>query len=152
MAENNNQENVLDLSDEMRVRREKLAKLVEAKKDPFEITKYDVNATAEEILNDYEAFEGKQISVAGRIMAKRVMGKASFVHILDSTARIQLYVQINTLGEEAYAEFKTFDIGDIIGVVGEVFKTRTGETSIKVDAVKLLTKSLRPLPEKWHGL
>ncbi|MBE5819037.1 MAG: lysine--tRNA ligase [Clostridiales bacterium] len=152
MAENNNQENVLDLSDEMRVRREKLAKLVEAKKDPFEITKYDVNATAQEILNDYEAFEGKQISVAGRIMAKRVMGKASFVHILDSTARIQLYVQINTLGEDAYAEFKTFDIGDIIGVVGEVFKTRTGETSIKAEAVKLLTKSLRPLPEKWHGL
>ncbi len=152
MAENITEEVVLDLSDEMRVRREKLAKLVDAGKDPFEITKFDVEVSAKEILDAYESFEGKQVKLAGRIMAKRVMGKASFVHILDSTARIQLYVQINTLGEEAYTEFKTYDIGDIIGVSGGVFKTRTGETSVKAEVVTLLSKSLRPLPEKWHGL
>ena len=152
MADNITEEIVVDLSDEMRVRREKLAKLVAEGKDPFEITKYDLDATAKDILDNYEAYEGKQVSIAGRIMSKRVMGKASFVHILDATAKIQLYVQINTLGEEVYSAFKTWDIGDIIGVKGEVFKTRSGETSIKAEAVKLLSKSLRPLPEKWHGL
>lgn len=152
MADNINQENVVDLSDEMRVRREKLAKLVENGKNPFEITKYDVKQTAKEIIDSYENFEAKDVCVAGRIVGKRVMGKASFVHIMDNTAKIQLYVQVNSLGDEAYAQFKTFDIGDIVGVEGEVFKTRTEEISIKAHSVTLLSKSLRPLPEKWHGL
>ncbi len=152
MADNITQENVVDLSDEMRVRREKLAKLVENGKNPFEITKFDVKQTAKEIIDAYETFEAKEVCVAGRIIGKRVMGKASFVHIMDSTAKIQLYVQVNSLGDEAYAQFKTFDIGDIVGVEGEVFKTRTEEISVKAHSVTLLSKSLRPLPEKWHGL
>lgn len=152
MADNITQENVVDLSDEMRVRREKLAKLVENGKNPFEITKFDVKQTAKEIIDAYENFEAKEVCVAGRIIGKRVMGKASFVHIMDNTAKIQLYVQVNSLGDEAYAQFKTFDIGDIVGVEGEVFKTRTEEISIKAHSVTLLSKSLRPLPEKWHGL
>ncbi len=151
MAENITEE-VIDLSSEMKVRREKLSKLVNDGRDPFEITKFDLDSHAKTILDNYDEYEGKTVTVAGRIMGKRIMGKASFCHIMDDTAKIQLYVQVNSLGDEAYAEFKTRDIGDIVGVRGEVFKTRSGEVSIKAEEVKLLAKSLRPLPEKWHGL
>jgi len=149
---NNNQEQELDLNQLMKIRREKLAELQEQGKDPFEITKYDRTNSAGEIKANYEAFEQKDVAVAGRIIAKRIMGKASFCTILDSDEKIQSYVSINDLGEEAYKEFKTFDIGDIIGIKGFVFKTRTEEISVHAKEVTLLSKSLRPLPEKFHGL
>ena len=136
----------------MLVRREKLQELQANGKDPFEITKYDRTNTAGEIKKDYDKFEGKDVKVAGRIIAKRIMGKASFCTILDSDERIQSYISINDLGEEAYKAFKTFDIGDIIGITGFVFKTRTEEISVHAKEVVLLAKSLRPLPEKFHGL
>ena len=156
MEENNNnqvnQEQELDLNQLMKIRREKLAELQEQGKDPFEITKYDRTNSAGEIKSNYEAFEQKDVAVAGRIIAKRIMGKASFCTILDSDEKIQSYVSINDLGEEAYKAFKTFDIGDIIGIKGFVFKTRTEEISVHAKEVTLLAKSLRPLPEKFHGL
>ena len=155
MEENNNQANQeqeLDLNQLMKIRREKLAELQEQGKDPFEITKYDRTNSAGEIKANYEAFEQKDVSVAGRIIAKRIMGKASFCTILDSDEKIQSFVSINDLGEEAYKAFKTFDIGDIIGIKGFVFITRTEEISVHAKEVVLLTKSLRPLPEKFHGL
>ena len=156
MQENNNnqvnQEQELDLNQLMKIRREKLAELQEQGKDPFEITKYDRTNSAGEIKANYEAFEQKDVAVAGRIIAKRIMGKASFCTILDSDEKIQSYVSINDLGEEAYKAFKTFDIGDIIGIKGFVFKTKTEEISVHAKEVVLLTKSLRPLPEKFHGL
>ena len=154
MAENNENmvEQELDLNQLMLVRREKLQELQANGKDPFEITKYDRTNTAGEIKKDYENFEGKDVKVAGRIIAKRIMGKASFCTILDSDERIQSYISINDLGEEAYKAFKTFDIGDIIGITGFVFKTRTEEISVHAKEVVLLAKSLRPLPEKFHGL
>ena len=155
MQENNNQSNQeqeLDLNQLMKIRREKLSELQEQGKDPFEITKYDRTNSAGEIKANYEAFEQKDVAVAGRIIAKRIMGKASFCTILDSDEKIQSYVSINDLGEEAYKAFKTFDIGDIIGIKGFVFKTRTEEISVHAKEVTLLSKSLRPLPEKFHGL
>jgi len=154
MAENNENilEQELDLNQLMLVRREKLKELQENGKDPFEITKYDRKNTAGEIKKDYDKFEGKDVKVAGRIIAKRIMGKASFCTILDSDEKIQSYISINDLGEEAYKAFKTFDIGDIIGITGFVFKTRTEEISVHAKEVVLLAKSLRPLPEKFHGL
>jgi len=154
MAENmeNVQEQELDLNQLMLVRREKLQELQANGKDPFEITKYDRTNTAGEIKENYDEFEGKDVKVAGRIIAKRIMGKASFCTILDSDERIQSYVSINDLGEESYKAFKTFDIGDIIGITGFVFKTRTEEISVHAKEVVLLAKSLRPLPEKFHGL
>ena len=155
MEENNNQvnqEQELDLNQLMKIRREKLAELQEQGKDPFEITKYDRTNSAGEIKANYESFEQKDVAVAGRIIAKRIMGKASFCTILDSDEKIQSYISINDLGEEAYKEFKTFDIGDIIGIKGFVFKTRTEEISVHAKEVVLLSKSLRPLPEKFHGL
>jgi len=155
MQENNNQENQeqeLDLNQLMKIRREKLSELQEQGQDPFEITKYDRTNSAGEIKANYEKFEQKDVAVAGRIIAKRIMGKASFCTILDSDEKIQSYVSINDLGEEAYKAFKTFDIGDIIGIKGFVFKTRTEEISVHAKEVVLLSKSLRPLPEKFHGL
>ena len=149
---NNNQEQELDLNKLMQVRMEKLEELQKEGKNPYEITKYNRTETAGQIKDNYEEFEGKDVSVAGRIMAKRIMGKASFCTIQDSTGRIQSYVSINDLGEESYKAFKTYDIGDIIGLKGFVFKTRTEEISIHAKEVVLLTKSLRPLPEKFHGL
>ena len=128
MEENNNQvnqEQELDLNQLMKIRREKLSELQEQGKDPFEITKYDRTNSAGEIKANYEEFEQKDVAIAGRIIAKRIMGKASFCTILDSDEKIQSYVSINDLGEEAYKQFKTFDIGDIIGIKGFVFKTRT---------------------------
>ena len=149
---NNNQEQELDLNKLMQVRLEKLEELQREGKNPYEVTKYDRTETSGQIKENYEEFEGKDVSVAGRIMAKRIMGKASFCTIQDSTGRIQSYVSINDLGEESYKAFKTYDIGDIIGIKGFVFKTRTEEISIHAKEVVLLTKSLRPLPEKFHGL
>ena len=150
MQEANNLEQ--DFNELMKIRREKLAKLQEEGKDPFEITKFERTNTAGEIKANYEAFEQKDVTVVGRIMAKRIMGKASFCTIQDCDEKIQSYVSINDLGEESYKQFKTFDIGDIIGITGFVFKTRTGEISVHAKEVTLLTKSLRPLPEKFHGL
>ena len=149
---NNNQEQEQDLNKLMQVRKEKLDELQAQGKNPFAITKYDRTETAGQIKANYEKFEGKDVSVAGRIIAKRIMGKASFCTIQDSNGTIQSYVSINDLGEESYKAFKTFDIGDIIGLKGFVFKTRTEEISIHAKEVVLLTKSLRPLPEKFHGL
>ncbi len=142
----------MELNKLMQVRLDKLKQLQEAGKDPFEITKYDRTELSEDIKNSYEKYEGKDVSVAGRIMAKRIMGKASFCTIQDSQGKIQSYISINDLGEESYKAFKTFDIGDIIGIKGFVFKTKTEEISIHAKEVILLTKSLRDLPEKFHGL
>ena len=152
MSENNNVEQELDMNQLMKVRREKLDKLREEGKDPFKITKFNRTHTSKEIKDNYDELEGKDVTIAGRIMAKRIMGKASFCHIQDSEGKIQSYVSINELGEESYKAFKEDDIGDIIGITGFVFKTRTGEISIHAKEVTLLSKSLRPLPEKFHGL
>ncbi|WP_420341578.1 lysine--tRNA ligase [[Clostridium] scindens] len=141
-----------DLNQLRKVRREKLADLQANGKDPFLITKYDVTAHAAEIKDNYETMEGKQVSVAGRIMQKRVMGKASFCNILDQSGNIQSYVARDSVGEDSYKDFKKLDIGDIVGIEGEVFKTKTGEISIHASAVNLLSKSLQILPEKYHGL
>ena len=149
---NNNVEQELDLNQLMIIRREKLEKLKQENKNPFEITKFDRTHTSKEIIDNYEKLEGKDVTVAGRIMAKRIMGKASFCHIQDGEGKIQSYVSINDLGEENYKHFKEDDIGDTIGITGFVFKTRTGEISIQAKEVTLLSKSLRPLPEKFHGL
>ena len=150
--ENNNQEQEQDLNQLMLVRREKLEKLQKEGKNPFEITKFNRTHTSKDIKDNYEELEGKDVTVAGRIMAKRIMGKASFCHIQDSNGKIQSYVSINELGEESYKAFKEDDIGDIIGITGFVFKTKTGEISIHAKEVRLLSKSLKPLPEKFHGL
>lgn len=152
MQENNNQPEELDINHLMQVRREKLTELQDQGKNPFEITKFKRTNTAGEIKANYEKFEQKDVTVAGRIIAKRIMGKASFCTIQDSDEKIQSYVSINDLGEESYKSFKTFDIGDIIGITGFVFKTKTEEISIHAKEVTLLSKSLRPLPEKFHGL
>ena len=148
----NNQTEELDMNHLMQIRREKLAELQNEGKDPYQITKFNRTNTAGEIKTNYEKFEQKDVTVAGRIIAKRIMGKASFCTILDSDEKIQSYVSINDLGEESYKEFKTWDIGDIIGITGFVFKTRTEEISVHAKQVTLLSKSLRPLPEKFHGL
>ena len=154
MNENENiiENEEVELNRLMQIRRDKLKELQDAGKDPYQITKYDRTNTAGEIKANYEAFEQKDVAVAGRIIAKRIMGKASFCTILDSDEKIQSYVSINDLGEEAYKSFKTWDIGDIIGIKGFVFKTRTEEISIHAKEVILLSKSLRDLPEKFHGL
>ena len=157
MQENQNNQNAnqteeQDINHLMQIRRDKLAELQAEGKNPFEITKFNRTNTAGEIKANYEAFEQKDVTVAGRIIAKRIMGKASFCTIQDSDEKIQSYVSINDLGEESYKAFKTFDIGDIIGITGFVFKTRTEEISVHAKEVTLLTKSLRPLPEKFHGL
>ena len=149
---NNTQEQEVDMNHLMQIRREKLKELQEQGKDPYQITKFDRTNTAGEIKANYEKFEQKDVTVAGRIIAKRIMGKASFCTIQDCDEKIQSYVSINDLGEESYKAFKTWDIGDIIGITGFVFKTRTEEISVHAKEVTLLSKSLRPLPEKFHGL
>ncbi|MEO2261944.1 lysine--tRNA ligase [Dorea sp. YH-dor228] len=141
-----------DINQLRKVRREKLADLQANGKDPFVITKYDVTCHAMDIKENFEEMEGKHVSLAGRIMQKRVMGKASFCNILDQSGNIQSYVARDSIGEEEYKDFKKMDIGDIVGLEGEVFKTKTGEISIHASAVKLLSKSLQILPEKFHGL
>lgn len=157
MAENNQgQQNQAaqeqDIHQLLKVRREKLANLQEAGKDPFQITKYDVTHHSREIKDNFETLEGKTVSIAGRIMQKRVMGKASFCNVQDLQGNIQTYVARDNIGEESYADFKKYDVGDIVGVKGEVFKTKTGEISIHAAEVTLLSKSLQILPEKFHGL
>ena len=157
MAENNQgQQNQAaqeqDIHQLLKVRRKKLANLQEAGKDPFQITKYDVTHHSREIKDNFETLEGKTVSIAGRIMQKRVMGKASFCNVQDLQGNIQTYVARDNIGEESYADFKKYDVGDIVGVKGEVFKTKTGEISIHAAEVTLLSKSLQILPEKFHGL
>ena len=152
MAEKKTPETEAELTEVLRVRREKLAQLVEDGKDPFQITKFDVTYHSAEIKDDFDALEGKEVVVAGRMMSKRVMGKASFCNVQDLKGGIQCYVARDAVGEDSYKDFKKFDIGDIIGVRGEVFKTKTGEISIHASAVTLLSKSLQVLPEKFHGL
>lgn len=151
-AQNQNTAPEQDLNQLLKVRREKLAVLQENGKDPFRITKFDVTHHSMEIKDQFEQLEGKEVTVAGRVMSKRVMGKASFCNIQDLQGNIQSYVARDSIGEEPYADFKKYDVGDIVGIKGEVFKTKTGEISIHAAEVTLLTKSLQILPEKFHGL
>ncbi len=145
-------EEILDVNEQIAVRMQKLIELKSSGADPFLEIRFDRDAEAKDILARYTEYEGKQVKVAGRIMSKRIMGKASFCHIYDGSENIQLYFRIDALGEDNYNEFKKLDIGDIIGLSGEVFLTHKGEISIKVTEYKLLAKALRPLPEKFHGL
>ena len=154
---NNDQQNANDqakeeLTEVLKVRREKLAKLQEMGRNPFHVSRYDRTNYSTDIKNNFEAFEGKVVKLAGRIMSKRIQGKAGFIDIQDQEGRIQCYVRLDRIGEEEYSVFSTYDIGDIIGIEGEVFKTKKEEISIKANDVKLLTKSLQVLPEKYHGL
>ena len=141
-----------DINQLLKVRREKLANLQEAGKDPFQITKYDVTHHSKDIKDNYSELEGKTVRIAGRIMSKRIMGKASFCNIQDLPGNIQCYVARDSIGEESYADFKKYDVGDIAGIEGEVFTTKTGEISVHAAKVTLLSKSLQILPEKFHGL
>lgn len=152
MAENQNKDKQQDLGQLLKVRREKLSVLQEAGKDPFQITKYDVTHHSEEIRNHFETLENTHVSVAGRMMSKRIMGKASFCHVQDLEGMIQCYVARDSIGEDSYADFKKYDIGDLVGIEGFVFRTKTGEISVHAEKVTLLSKSLQILPEKWHGL
>lgn len=152
MSEKNQSQNTENLGELLKIRREKLAALQEAGKNPFEITKYDVTHHSSDVKESFEELEGKSVSLAGRIMSKRVMGKASFCHIQDLKGTIQVYVARDNIGEDSYKDFKKYDIGDIVGISGEVFKTKTGEISIHATSVTLLSKSLQILPEKYHGL
>ena len=148
----NNANKEQDIGQLLKIKREKLAALQEAGKDPFKITKYDVTSHSRDIKEGYEQMEGKNVSIAGRIMQKRVMGKASFCNIQDLKGNIQCYVARDSIGEESYADFKKYDVGDIVGITGEVFKTKTEEISVHAASVTLLSKSLQILPEKYHGL
>ena len=152
MAENQTPMTETNNTNELAVRREKLAALTAAGKNPFELTSFDVNAHSEAIKADFDAYEGKDVQIAGRIVGKRVMGKASFMHLLDRDGKIQVYVKRDDIGTDEYADFKKYDIGDIVGVTGFVFRTQTGEVSVHAKAIILLSKSLLPLPEKFHGL
>ena len=152
MAEQRKQAQEQDINQLLKVRRDKLKELQENGKDPFVITKYDVTHHSQEIKDRFDELEGQIVSVAGRVMSKRVMGKASFCNIQDLPGNIQSYVARDSVGEEAYKDFKKMDIGDIVGIKGEVFRTKTGEISIHASSVQLLSKSLQILPEKFHGL
>ncbi len=151
-VKNQNGEQEQELSEILQVRRDKLAALQQEGRDPFQQTKFARTAWSEEIKTDYEGFENKQVSVAGRIMSKRGMGKAIFCHIKDDKGQIQLYIRADAVSQQEFADFRKYDIGDIIGVSGYVFKTKTEEISVHVEKVTLLAKSLRPLPEKFHGM
>ncbi len=140
------------LSELLQVRRDKLNNLIEQGKNPFEVTSFNQTHHSRDIVAAYDELEGREVSIAGRMMSKRIMGKASFAHVLDGQGDIQIYVKRDDVGEEDYASFKTWDIGDIVGVTGFVFKTRTGEVSVHAKDIQLLSKNLRPLPEKFHGL
>jgi len=141
-----------EYSEQVRIRREKLAQMKAAGNDPFELTSYDVTGYAEDIRARFEELEGQTVRIAGRMMSRRIMGKASFCHLQDATGKMQSYVRRDDIGEEVYASFKKWDIGDIIGIEGFVFRTQTGEISVHAKSIQLLAKSLLPLPEKWHGL
>lgn len=151
-VEQNLTEQSINVNELIKVRHDKLKELQEKGKDPFHITKFDVDAHSQDIINKFEEMEGKDVTIAGRIMAKRDMGKASFIHIQDQQGRVQSYVRKDELGEEDYAEFKKYDIGDIVGIKGLVFRTQKGEISVRAHEVTLLSKSLQILPEKYHGL
>ena len=140
------------VSEQNRIRLEKLGKLIEEGRNPYELVRFDRSHRSGEILSGYDALEGKEVSIAGRMMSRRVMGKASFAHLLDRDGLIQIYVRRDDVGEDAYRDFKSYDIGDIVGVSGTVFKTKSGEISVHAQKITLLTKSLHPLPEKFHGL
>lgn len=150
--ENNRQPEEMELSEILQVRRDKLAGLQAEGRDPFQITKFERSAYSAEIIGDYEAFEGKTVSVAGRIMSKRGMGKAIFCHIKDDRGQIQIYIRADAVSAQEFADFRKYDIGDIIGITGYVFKTKTEEISVHAERTMLLSKSLRPLPEKYHGM
>ncbi len=152
MEQNNTPVIQQDVNELIKVRHEKLAELQQAGKDPFKITKFDVTHHSADIKQSFDALEGKTVTVAGRMMSKRVMGKASFCNVQDLKGSIQAYVARDNIGEDSYKDFKRLDVGDIIGITGEVFKTKTGEISIHASAVTLLSKSLQVLPEKFHGL
>ena len=155
MAENNQpaqEQTPEQLSEQARIRREKLQALQAAGRDPYTITRYDRTHCSADIVENFDALEGQTVSIAGRVMSRRIMGKASFVHIQDGKGQIQAYIRRDDVGEEPYAEFKTWDLGDIIGVKGTAFRTKTGEISVHATEITLLSKSLRPLPEKYHGL
>ena len=151
-GKNNNIKPEQDINSLLRVRREKLRELQDSGRDPFRIMKYDVTHHSSDVKDNFDELEGSAVSVAGRIMSKRVMGKASFCHIQDLKGTIQCYVARDSIGEEEYKLFKKMDIGDIVGLKGEVFKTKTGEISIHASEITLLCKSLQILPEKYHGL
>ncbi len=136
----------------VRIRREKLAALRDSGSDPFLMTKFEKNKSSADVIKEYDALEGRSVRVAGRLMSKRIMGKAGFAHILDGEGRLQLYLKRDALGADSYQGFKAMDIGDIVGAAGRVFKTKTGEISVEVTELTLLSKSLLPLPEKFHGL
>ncbi len=146
------QEQVQELSEILQVRREKLSELKAAGRDPYETTVYNKTQDSIDIQDHFDEYEGKDVSIAGRIISKRIMGKASFFHIMDGKGKIQVYARRDVMGEEPYAEYKKFDIGDIVGIEGEAFRTKAGEISVKAHTVVLLSKSLLPLPEKFHGL
>ena len=150
--QNTNQNQVEDMNHLLKVRREKLAELQTAGSDPFTITKYNATHHSEDVRTNFEELEGKEVSLAGRLMSKRVMGKASFCNVQDLKGRMQCYVARDSIGVDEYAAFKKMDIGDIVGITGTVFKTKTEEISIHAEKVELLSKSLKPLPEKFHGL
>ncbi|NLL05539.1 MAG: lysine--tRNA ligase [Clostridiaceae bacterium] len=149
---NNDNAELEDLNEILKVRRVKLSELQNSGKDPFKIVKYDVSHSTKYIVDNFESMEGTNVSIAGRLMSKRGMGKASFCDVRDRDNKIQIYVKADVVGAEVYEDFKKFDIGDIVGVKGEVFRTNKGEKSLKVQEIVLLAKSLQPLPEKWHGL
>ena len=156
MAEKNNQnqagEQQQNLSQLLQVRRDKLKELQESGNDPFLITKYEVNNHSANIKENFDALEGQDVSIAGRLMSKRGMGKVSFCDLQDKSGRIQIYARKDDMDEAVYNRFKKYDIGDIVGIVGEVFRTQRGEMSVRVKDVTLLSKNLLPLPEKFHGL
>ncbi|MBQ2700145.1 MAG: lysine--tRNA ligase, partial [Clostridia bacterium] len=143
---------IREYSEQEQIRRDKLQNLMQEGKNPYQLTKYPVTHRSQEILANYDALEEKTIAIAGRMTSRRVMGKASFAHILDGEGGIQIYVKRDDVGEGVYADFKSYDIGDLMGVTGKVFKTKTGEISVHAETVTLLAKSLHPLPEKFHGL
>lgn len=152
MPQENNMPQQEDINDIIRIRQEKLKALIEDGKNPYEVVRYDKTHDCINVSEDFESLEGKEVSLAGRMVGRRIMGKASFANLLDQSGRTQLYISRNDIGEEEYAEFKKYDIGDIIGIKGIVFLTKTGEKSVHVHSIQLLSKSLIPLPEKFHGL
>jgi lysyl-tRNA synthetase, class II len=141
-----------DMGEQIRIRREKLKELKDAGRDPFKITSYDRDTLSSTVKEHFEEYDGKDVCIAGRLMSRRDMGKANFIDVLDKAGRMQVYVRINDVGEDSFAEFKKWDLGDIIGIKGFVFRTRRGEISVHARELTLLSKSLLPLPEKWHGL
>ena len=149
---NQTQNEELNLSEQTQIRLNKLNKLIEEGKNPYEIVKFDRTHLSNEIREQFDALEGKTVTMAGRMVSRRIMGKATFAHLLDRAGEMQIYVRRDDVGEDAYKAFKEYDLGDILGVSGKVFRTKTGEVSLHVETLTLLTKALHPLPEKFHGL